>query len=379
MTQLWPLLLLTGLACSACSKAPDTSASVSPTVGAKRPATQITTTQAKIGVIEQTEATLGVIEATDDPRMAAEIAGRITLVPVGSGQFVKRGQLLAEIDPADPQIQNDVDQAEITRLTTLLTQQERVVSRQSELLSKNFVSRHALDDAVSQRDALKSQLLAAENRARLSGRSIGKSRVSAPHDGIIDEVLVARGDFVKVGDPMFRLIGKTLRANLPFSEALGGKLKIGQAVQLSSPLTGGAVFEARIDELRPQLTDAGRQVLVQVRLKPDPRLKAGATVNARVMITRRDGAVLVPEQSVVLRPAGKVVYAVVEGKANQRVIETGTQENGMIEVLQGLKAGETVALDGAGFLSQGAEVVVKAPPATKAASVPPPSPDKKPQ
>jgi len=68
---------------------------------------------------------------------------------------------------------------------------------------------------------------------------------------------------------------------------------------------------------------------------------------------------MVPEQSVVLRPAGKVVYAIVEGKAQQRIVEAGTKQAGMVEIIKGVQAGETVALDGAGFLSNGANVAVQ--------------------
>ena len=63
----------------------------------------------------------------------------------------------------------------------------------------------------------------------------------------------------------------------------------------------------------------------------------------------------------VLRPAGKVVYVVAEGKALQHVVQAGARRAGMVEILKGLPAGATVALDGAGFLAHNAAVVVKEP------------------
>jgi len=70
---------------------------------------------------------------------------------------------------------------------------------------------------------------------------------------------------------------------------------------------------------------------------------------------------MVPEQSVVLRPVGKVVYAVQEGVARQRVVETGLRQNGMQEIVKGLAAGETIAADGAGYLTDGAAVSLPKP------------------
>lgn len=61
----------------------------------------------------------------------------------------------------------------------------------------------------------------------------------------------------------------------------------------------------------------------------------------------------------VLRPAGKVVYVIEGGKAMQRVVNAGVKRDGWVEILSGLKRGETVALDGAGFLTDNAAVNVQ--------------------
>jgi hypothetical protein len=61
---------------------------------------------------------------------------------------------------------------------------------------------------------------------------------------------------------------------------------------------------------------------------------------------------------VVLRPAGKVVYLIANGRATQRVIETGMKQDGLQEVVKGLAPGEVIATDGAGFLSDGAAVTL---------------------
>jgi multidrug efflux pump subunit AcrA (membrane-fusion protein) len=72
----------------------------------------------------------------------------------------------------------------------------------------------------------------------------------------------------------------------------------------------------------------------------------------------KPAVVVVPEESVVLRPAGKVVYVVADGKAVQRPVETGYRKGGLVEIVKGLAAGETVAVDGAGFLTNNAPVAL---------------------
>jgi hypothetical protein len=67
---------------------------------------------------------------------------------------------------------------------------------------------------------------------------------------------------------------------------------------------------------------------------------------------------MVPEQAVVLRPAGTVVYIVENQRVRQRVVQTGLKQEGLQEIVKGLEPGEVIATDGAGFLSDGAAVTL---------------------
>lgn len=334
------------------------------------PPTLITVTQAVAQPFEVVETTLGTLEAVQDPRIAAEVAGRVVRIAVRPGQAVRQGELLAEIDPADTVQQHRAERAEVARLEALLAQQERLVARQRELLDRNFISRNALDDASAQRDALAGQLDAARARAALAEANLRKTRIVAPFDGVVEEQIAARGDYLKLGDPAFRLVSNAqLRARLPFPESTAPRLKPGQKVRLASPLQPGRVFEGVVDEIRPALTETSRALDVIVRIdNADAALRSGGSLDAAVVLGVRQAAVMVPEQSVVLRPAGRVVYIVTDGRARQRVVEVGGKAAGMVEILSGIAGGETVALDGAGFLSDGAEVELRqrdgaAPPA----------------
>lgn len=356
-----PLLLAT-LLLTACSEKPPEKKGAPPAL--------ITTTQAKAVTLEVSERTLGSLEAVLDPKVAAEVAGRVVAIGARSGETVRKGQMLARIDPVDVQHQATADSAEIARLEALLAQQERVVARQAELVSKNFISRNALDDATAQRDALKNQLATAHSRSAISRNAVSKTQVVSPFDGSIEVQIASVGDYVKVGDPLFRMVSNTrLRANLPYPESVASRLKPGMAVRLSSPLAPSEVLAGVVDDIRPTTLEGSRAVEVIARINNPGSLKGGGSVDAQVITGSKEGAIVVPEQSVVLRPAGKVVYVIADGKAQQRVVEVGSKQGGVIEITKGLQGGETVALDGAGFLSNGATVAVKqaAAPAAKPA------------
>ena len=321
----------------------------------------ITSAVAQPRTLEIFEDVVGTIENVIDPTVGAEVAGRVTRVAGFTGKKVNKGELLAEIDAADFAIQQRADQAEIGRLTSLLEQQERVVERNRKLVSQGFISQNAIDDAIAQRNALRQQLAAARARSEQTGRSVTTSRVVAPIDGEIETQIVAVGDYVKLGDPLFKLVGmQELRVHLLLPEAASTRIKPGLKVVLSPPAAPERLLEARIDEIRPTLGVNNRALNAIVKIRGDGSLfRGGGTVNARIVTSQLDGALMVPEQSVVLRPAGKVVYAIENGTARQRVVETGMRQDGLQQVVKGLNAGETVAADGAGFLTDGAAVSVR--------------------
>lgn len=331
---------------------------------AKRPAgpraVLITAVSVQPRSLEVYEEVVGSVENIADPKISAEVAGRVTRVLGFTGKKVKQGDLLAEIDAQDFQIQSRGDTAEIKRLQALLANQERVVERQQKLVSQGFISQNALDEALAQRTVLREQLAAARVRAESTGRSLGKTRVVAPIDGEIETQVVATGDYVKVGDPLFALVGMSrLRAHLLFPESAANRIRPGLKVTLESPAAPGHTVETRIDDIKPTVNAGNRALDAIVRFDSDDgAFRGGGSVNARVVIEVKPDALMVPEQSVVLRPAGKVVYVVTEGRVAQRQVQTGLRQDGWQEIVKGLAAGEVIAADGAGFLSDGAAVTL---------------------
>ena len=214
------LFLVIGL--GACGNKPEPAASKP----AGPPATLITTTTAASIALDVTEDSLGSLEALIDPKIGAEVAGRVIAVHAKSGDRVRKGQLLAEIDPTDFHTQGQADAAEIARLESLVAQAERFAERQQNLVAKGFISRNGADDALAQRDALRAQLATARARSGSSRSNLARTKVVAPVDGIIETQIVSPGDYVKVGDPLFKLVSnRVLRAHLPFPESAAGRIR----------------------------------------------------------------------------------------------------------------------------------------------------------
>ena len=330
------------------------------------PATLVTAMVVQARDLEVHENVVGTLENVVDPSLGAEVAGRVVRVLAFTGKKVAKGELLAEIDARDFEIQTRADDAEIGRLQSLLSQAERLAERQQKLVSQGFISQNAADDAVAQRNALRESITAAKARGEQTHRSLGKTRVTAPIDGEVAVQIVAAGDYVKVGDPLFKLVGtRRLHAHLPLPESASGSIRPGLKVRLSAAASPNNSIEAKIDEIRPTVGAQNRALDAIVKFDNDGSFRGGGSVNGRIVLAVREKALTVPEQSVVLRPAGKVVYVLAEqdGKllAQQRPVETGIRQDGYYEVVKGLQPGDRVAVDGAGFLTNNAAVMLPKP------------------
>ena len=302
----------------------------------------------------------GHVEAINSPMVAAEVGGRVIAVSADVGQAVHSGQVLAKIDPVDFRLAKALVNADISRLNSLIVAQELQVKRLQTLVKKKSANQSSLDEAQAQLGALKAQLSGAKVRLQQAERKLNKSRIVSPLDGRVDERRISEGDYVKVGTPMFHLsMLKQLRVWLPFPESLGPQLKRGQVVELSTPVAPGQKVQASISHIRPEITATSRAINVLVDLDNPGDWQPGASVTGRVRTALHENALVVDEGCVIRRPAGLVVYRIRNGKAEEVPVTAGVHQGGMIEILSGVQAGEQLALDGAGYLTDGVAVDVK--------------------
>jgi RND family efflux transporter MFP subunit len=329
---------------------------------AKKPGgmgTLITTAREQSREVQVVEESVGWIESSTAPLVAAETAARVVSISADMGDSVEAGKILAVLDDQDLQVARDAARAEVNRLQALAEHQERQVARFRQLYQEELVSQSQIEDAEAQATALSQQLSGARAQLVRIELDLGKTKVRSPVKGRVETRQVSVGDFVKIGDPMFQLttLGR-LRVHLPFPEEAATRLKPGLHVELSSPTAPGQVVQGRITEIRPAIGSNTRSVEVIAAISNPGGWKPGGTVDGKVILEERT-SMTVPEQSVVRRPAGDVVYAIEDNKAVQRVVKTGIRQAGYVEILSGIAPGETVALDGAGFLTDGAPVRIK--------------------
>jgi len=161
-----------------------------------------------------------------------------------------------------------------------------------------------------------------------------------------------------------RVSGGALYVRLSFPEHVALQLRIGQPVRLTSFGDDSRAAQGAIREIRPSLsaTTLSREVIVA--MPPGGNWRPAGSIRGEVTLGVHRNAVVVPEQAIVLRSSGSVIYAVENGVARERKVRTGINRDGMTEITEGLQTGAAVAVDGAAMLSEGAKVNVRETAAT---------------
>lgn len=323
-------------------------------------ATLITSHEVGTKVVEKTAVSFGEITSTSAPVVSAEVSGSIITINKDIGETVKKGEILATVDPEIAQLNYRSAQANLDRAKTMVDNQERIKNRSTQLLEKGFISQARYDDINDQLTMARQQLAQAKAQKETAEEQLSRTRIKAPIDGNVIERMVSVGDFVAPGKPLFKLStsGK-LQVVLLFPETLAPMFKTGQLVRLSTESNLNTKIEGEVTDIISMIDSSNRSVKLVVAVDNPGTWKPGASVTGEVVLDTKPNALVVPLQSVVLRPAGNVVYVIDNNMAQQRVVEVGQRSNGMLEVLSGLKLGELVANDGAGFLADGAPVQIK--------------------
>ena len=308
-------------------------------------------------VVDAVRAT-GRIEAQQAIELRPDEQGRVTQLLFREGQYVEAGTPLVKVDDAMLKAQSERAKAD----RDLSTQQLERVRR---LRAQNAAAPADLERAEA---AARS----AEAGLALLELQLERTTVRAPFSGAIGQRFVSVGDYVT---PQTRLLTlqtvSPQRAVIEVPERYAVKLRQGQVVEFTVAAQENRTFRATVDFIDPVVENESRTILVKASA-PNPArlLRPGMFIEARLATDTRANAIVVPEDAVQPLRSANVVWAVVDGKASRRVVTLGVRSAGVVEILTGVKAGETVVVGGLERMGEGMQVAPRPRGATPPAAAP---------
>lgn len=296
-------------------------------------------------------AAVGTLVATQGVAVTNEVAGQVREIRFRSGGRTKQGEVLIALD-------DEVDRATLDGLIAERTLAEIQFKRAKELYKQNqAVPEASVDEAQAKLDSAIAQVAAEK-------AMISKKAVRAPFTGLLGIRQVNVGQYLAPGSPVVQLESlDPIYADFSLPERNFARLGVGQAVEVKVQPYGGEVFRGRIVALNPGVDTATRTVRVRAELKnPDGRLRPGMFAEVRLTLPEPREVVVIPDMAVTYQPYGDSVFVVAQkdggAVAERRPIETGETRAGDVEVVKGLKAGETIVRAGHVKLRNGQAVKV---------------------
>ena len=289
---------------------------------------------------------VGSLRSDESITLRPEVAGRISAIGFQEGQRVAKGTLLVRLDPAVPEA--EVQQAR-ANLKLARTKFDRAV----DLAKSNFISGQAKDEAEN-------NLKVAEAAVQLAEAKLAKTDIRAPFSGIIGLRGVSVGDYVKEGADLVNLESiDTLKVDFRVPEIYLKQVQVGQSLAVMLDAIPGKTFDGKVFALNPLFDAAGRAIVIRAVVRnTETALRPGMFARVRLFTREAKDAMVIPDTALV--PAGdeQYVYRIVDGKALRTKVEIGQRREGLVEVLQGLEATDSVVTAGQLKIRDGAAVQV---------------------
>ncbi|UCF30859.1 MAG: efflux RND transporter periplasmic adaptor subunit [bacterium] len=334
---LWlPLTLLAVVGLSLFLRAADTqdSPESAKTDISPSPGLLVETAPAEIMPANREISAVGTLHSNEAVVIAAEIAGRVTEISFTEGERVRAGKVLARLDSSVLQAQRDRADASL-----VLSRANR--DRADVLLKDEAISQREWDEAYAQWRLDEADL-------RLAEAQLAKTVIEAPFDGVLGLRHVSVGEYVQPGIAIVTLDDTDpIKVDFRVPETFIGGLEVGQTVQVEVDAMPDRTFTGLVYAIDPKVDVNGRNLLVRARISNrDRSLRPGMFAHVNLVIEENPTALMVPEPAIISRGRDQLVYKVVEGRVVEAQVTIGMRRRGLVEIVEGLEAGDIVITAG---------------------------------
>jgi membrane fusion protein, multidrug efflux system len=288
----------------------------------------------KSGVVKEELLAVGSLRSNESVILRPEVSGRIAAIGFRDGQVVRKGQLLIALDAT-------LNEAEVAQARAEYDLALSNLKRSEDLASRKFISSSAQETAASNAQV-------AEARLKLAQARLSKMRIVAPFDGAVGIRNVSLGDYVKDGTDLVNVEDvRVLKVDFRLPERNFAQIHVGQVVEVVADALPGERWQGQIEAINPKVDSNGRSLEIRARLdNTGGKLRPGMFVRVRVIVGERQNALLVPEESIV--PLGEefYVFKIVDNVARRVPVKIGVRRDAMVEIVQGLAAGDQVVTAG---------------------------------
>lgn len=306
----------------------------------------VTVVAAQVAPLSRSIEAIGTTRANESVTITAKVTDKISAINFSDGQAVEKGALLVEL--------TDTEQAaQLSEAKADLRDARAQLARLEDLAAQGTAPKSQLDEARARRAIAQARLEGIV--ARLQDRVI-----RAPFAGVLGFREVSLGTLVSPGTAIATLDDiSTLKLDFDVPEQFFSVLRTGATVRAASTAHRGQVFEGKVSGIGSRVDEVTRAVPVRAQLPNAQRLLLPGMLMTIELITEQRDALAVPQTAVVAATEGPYVYVIEDNAtARRRPVTTGLRSGELVEISDGLAAGEEVVVMGLVKLRDGAAVRV---------------------
>lgn len=274
------------------------------------------------------------LEAEEEAYAITNVRGIIRQINVEEGDAVEAGQVLAQLEEEELQIEVNRTKATMDRLYNDFV-------RNSDLFERNLISEEAYDNSRFEYESQKASY-------ELAKLNLERSSIRSPISGIVTQRLVKNGNLVNTNEQLFQISNfDPLLAILHVPEHELSKMSVGQQVLLQADALPGIEFQGSVERISPVVNAETGTFRVTVTVRdPSRQLKPGMFSRIRLVYDTRHNVLLLPKEAVITEDVNQSVFVVRDSIAYKQAIQTGYANGRNVEVLEGMNEGDLVVTIG---------------------------------
>ncbi len=343
---------------------------------------------------------VGTLFAYDEVTVSSEAEGRVEEVMADVGDRVGKGQTLARVSPVEFQLTVDQQQAalrqararlgltetdgdlkdvrqaaEVKKAAADLTDAEQKYKRAQSLLETSVIPRQQYDEAearynaakatydlaVQQVENMRASMQQTQASLNLANKRLRDTLIRAPFAGHVKAREVTTGQYLKVQTPVMAIVNvDPLRARLSVPEKMSPWVRVGREVKLSLEAYPGREFAGRVSRINPSVDEKNRTFEIEALVSNrGGELKPGSFVKATLQSDKVDQILAIPYSAASYLFGAYKVFVLQGQTIKEREVKLGDRLGELVEVIEGLQAGEKIAIGvGGAQLKDGMEVEI---------------------
>jgi membrane fusion protein (multidrug efflux system) len=274
---------------------------------------------------------IATLQPDEEVDLSFETSGKIVGINFTEGTRVQKGDLLAKINdkPLQAQLQKLVAQRKLV---------EEKEFRQRSLLGKDAISQESYDQIVTELQTIAADINLVKAR-------ISETELHAPFDGIIGLRYLSEGGYANPSTKIARLVKiSPIKIHFSIPERYADEVNIGFPVSFN---VDDKMYEAAVYAVDPKIDLDTRTIVIRA-LYPNKKeeLKPGRFAEVSLLLSQIDNAIAIPSEALIPEMEGEMVYVYRNGKATSIKVNTGLRTESKIQIVDGLKFGDTLITTG---------------------------------